>query len=136
MENTTSCFITTLEKEGYLLSKVRSGAEIGLAEAKENSAIVSGLSAGDIYPILVDIRTIKSISKEARDHFAMRDREPGVSAIAMLVASPVSRIIGNFFLGLNRPAVPTRMFSSNEDALNWIKKRIREKQVGADERHA
>lgn len=115
----SSCFRTTLEPQGYLLSYVSPGSEIGVEDARLNTETVNRLSGNNLYPILVDLRYIKSISKEARDHFAMRGRPPGVSAIAMLVASPVSRIIGNFFLGLNRPTVPTRMFTSEKDALAW-----------------
>jgi len=73
---------------------------------------------------LVDLRDINSITKEARDHFSMRDRKPAVSAIAMLVKSPVSSIIGNFFLGLNKPSVPTHLFTSEVKAVNWLEQFI------------
>ncbi|HET6990441.1 MAG TPA: hypothetical protein VFJ43_03915 [Bacteroidia bacterium] len=113
-------FTTTLDKRGFIISKVRPGAEIGLVEAKANTQTVIDISGGANYPILVDIREIKSVSKEARDHFSMRGRKPNVTAIAMLVNSPLSRIIGNFFLGLNKPTVPTQMFNSETDAIAWM----------------
>jgi hypothetical protein len=118
----SSVFITSFIADGYILTKVKSGAEIGLNDAKENTEIVINLSKGKNFPILVDLREIKSISKEARDHFSMRGRKPHVTAIAMLVNSPVSRIVGNFFLGLNKPTVPTRLFNSQKEAVNWIAK--------------
>lgn len=113
-------FTTTLDKRGFIISKVRPGSEIGLNEAKGNTQAVIDISGGANYPIFVDIREIKSISKEARDHFSMRGRKPNVTAIAMLVSSPLSRIIGNFFLGLNKPTVPTKMFTSEIDAIAWM----------------
>jgi hypothetical protein len=113
-------FTTTLDKRGFIISKVRPGSEIGLNEAKGNTQAVIDISGGSNYPIFVDIREIKSISKEARDHFSMRGRKPNVTAIAMLVSSPLSRIIGNFFLGLNKPTVPTKMFTSEPDAISWM----------------
>lgn len=115
-----SIFETTLDPRGFIISRVAPLAEINLEHAKENTAKVRELSGDVVYPILVDIRKIRSISKEARDHFAMRGRKPGVVAIAMLVSSPLSRIIGNFFLGLNRPVVPTRMFTDRDQAESWI----------------
>jgi len=115
-------FTTTLDKRGFILSKVHPGSEIGLNEAKGNTQAVIDISGGANYPIFVDIREIKSISKEARDHFSMRGRKPHVTAIAMLVKSPVSRIIGNFFLGLNRPTVPTRLFNQEKEAILWMKR--------------
>lgn len=115
-----SVFETTLDPRGFIVSRVAPLAEIDLEQARENTKKVRELSGDQVYPILVDIRKIRSISKEARDHFAMRDRKPGVIAIAMLVSSPLSRIIGNFFLGLNHPVVPTRMFTDRDQAERWI----------------
>lgn len=115
-------FNTTLDPRGFIVSRVSPLAEIELEHAKENTKKVNQLSGDHVYPILVDIRKIRSISKEARDHFAMKGRKPGVVAIAMVVSSPLSRIIGNFFLGLNQPTVPTRLFNDEEAAVAWIKK--------------
>lgn len=120
MNTTDSIFDTTLDPRGFIISRVAPLAEIGLEHAQANTKTVRQLSGDQVYPILVDIRKIRSISKEARDHFAMRDRKPGVLAIAMLVSSPLSRIIGNFFLGLNHPVVPTRMFTDRDQAERWI----------------
>ncbi len=120
MSTADSIFETTLDPRGFIISRVAPLAEINLDHAKENSAKVRELSGDQVFPILVDIRKIRSISKEARDHFAMRGRKPGVVAIAMLVSSPLSRIIGNFFLGLNHPVVPTRMFTDREQAEEWL----------------
>lgn len=115
-------FTTKLDPRGFVHTHVRAGSEIQLEDAKENTAMVIAVSGGANYPILVDLRKIKSISKEARDHFSMRGRKPNVTAIAMLVSSPLSRIIGNFFLGLNKPTVPTRMFTSEEEGIAWMKR--------------
>lgn len=118
----TRVFQTQFIPEGYILTKVKAGSEIRLEDAEGNTETVISLSKGSNFPILVDLREIKSISKEARDHFSMRGRKPNVTAIAMLVNSPVSKIIGNFFLGLNKPTVPTRLFTSQREAKNWISK--------------
>ena len=113
-------FDTTKDPRGFIVSRVAPLAEVELEHARENTRVVRELSGDEVYPILIDIRKIRSISKEARDHFAMRDRKPGVVAIAMLVSSPLSQIIGNFFLGLNQPAVPARMFNDKLKAEEWI----------------
>lgn len=115
-------FKTSFVPEGYIQTVVKSGSEISLADAEKNTEAVVELSKGSNYPILVDLREIKSISKEARDHFSMRGRKPHVTAISMLVNSPVSKIVGNFFLGLNKPTVPTRLFTSQKEAINWVLK--------------
>ncbi len=122
MKTYESIFDTTLDPHGFIISRVSPLAEVELEHAMENTRKVHEISGDQVYPILVDIRKIRSISKEARDHFAMRDRKPGVVAIALLVSSPLSRIIGNFFLGLNQPKVPTKLFTDEGMAVDWIRK--------------
>lgn len=101
---------------------VKKNAEIGLKEAVAATEAVVEIFNGEIAPILVDIRQIRSISREAREHFTMKNRKPNVSAIGLLVKSPLSSLIGNFFLGINKSSVPTRIFTSEKKATEWLRK--------------
>lgn len=114
----------TYIKDGICYTTVKPGVVVDVEDAKENTLVVRSLSGDNIFPILVDLRLINHITKEARDHFSMRERKPGVNAIAMLVKSPVSKIIGNFFLGLNKPTVPTQLFNTEARALKWLEEYI------------
>lgn len=120
----TSIFTTWLDESGICRTVVKKNGAIGLIEAKDNTMEVEKISNGKLPPILVDIREIKSIDKQARDHFAMKNRAPKVCAIGVLIKSPLSKVIGNFFLGINLPSVPTKLFTSEEKALEWLKKFI------------
>jgi hypothetical protein len=93
-----------------------------LEDALENTKSVLKVSNGIKYPMMVDTREIRSISKEARDHFSMRNRNGNVNSIAVLIGSPVSVVVGNFFMGLNKPAVPTKLFTTPEKAFKWLEK--------------
>ena len=44
-----------------------------------------------------------------------------LTAAALIIANPVSRIIGNFFMGLNKTAFPFQLFTNQEEALKWLK---------------
>ena len=54
----------------------------------------------------------------ARLEFARRDDL--VSALALIVGSPLSRIIGNFFLSVNKPLYPARLFDNEASGLAWL----------------
>ncbi|MES2593046.1 MAG: hypothetical protein V4608_14280 [Bacteroidota bacterium] len=114
-------FTTWLGDDGICYTVVKPNVEIVLEDAMANSAAIKAISSGMVFPLLVNLKAIKTISKEARDHFSMRNRTPGVTAIAMLINSPGSRIIGNFFLGINKPAVPTKLFNDKNKAIEWLK---------------
>ncbi len=115
-------FTSWLGNDSICYTVVKPNVIVDLQDAKENTSSVKEISGDTIYPLLVNLMEIKSITKEARDHFSMQNRTPGVSAIAMLIRSPVSRVIGNFFLGMNRSSVPTKLFTIESEAILWLKR--------------
>ena len=70
--------------------------------------------------VLIDMTTVSEISKEARDYFANERTASIQRATALLIGSPVSRVIGNFFMGLNKPISPTRLFTDPQKAIRWL----------------
>ena len=118
----TRVYYTWMGEDGVARTQVKPGAQVVLADARENSAAVNGLEGPLKYPLIVDTREITSITKEARDYFSLRGRESRVVAFAMVIDSPLSRIIGNFFLGLNKPRVPARLFTDCQSAAEWCRK--------------
>ena len=70
--------------------------------------------------VLIDMRAIKSISRDAREYYANERTASIQRATALVIESPVSRVIANFFMGLNRPLTPTRMFTDVDEAIEWL----------------
>ena len=110
-----------LEEDGIVRATYFPKAEETLAEAKEHIAAVVKVSRGNKYPVLVDCRKLKSITREAREYYAGKETANAVNAMAVLMGSPVSRTLGNFFMRLNKPLSPTRLFTSETEALEWLK---------------
>ena len=76
--------------------------------------------------LLIDIRGIRTIDRAARRLFgsdAVSDGY-GVQALALVMGSPLSTFIGNFWFAINRPKHPTRLFTSQERAHQWLEDRI------------
>ena len=110
-----------LGEDGIARSIYFPNAEETLADAKEYIATVVKISKGKRCPLFVDMRNCKSITREAREYYAGEKSAKAVSAAAGLIGSPVSRIIGNFFMRLNKPVLPTKIFTSETEALEWLK---------------
>jgi hypothetical protein len=72
-------------------------------------------------PMLVDIRNLKTVSKESRNTYSSEKTAEYLKAAALIVGNPVSRIMGKFFLGINRSAMPVRVFTDAEKAVEWLK---------------
>jgi len=72
-------------------------------------------------PVFLDMRSIRSLDRGARLHYASQQSADTSLAVGLLVGSPLSRAIGTFFLGLNKLPIPFRLFSSEAEALCWLR---------------
>jgi hypothetical protein len=73
------------------------------------------------YACLVDMRNLKFMTKEAREYLA-KEGAQYIKAGALITGSPLSNALGNIFLSLNKPNVPTKLFNDEEQAFSWLKK--------------
>jgi hypothetical protein len=80
------------------------------------------LSAGESYPVLADGRKALYWTKDSRKFMAGSLNNKYITSIAILITSPIHRILVNFYLNINNPSVPTRFFNSEAEAINWLKK--------------
>lgn len=77
-------------------------------------------AGGILKPILLEITGVASISREAR---AVLSRSRSASAIAVVGASAVDRVLANFLLGGEPPPCPTRYFGDEDKAIAWLLER-------------
>jgi len=107
-------------EDNVLRARYGAGTCETLADAQANVAEAKKLAAGAMLPVLIDMSAMVSITKEARDYYSSAAPAAYSLAQALITASPLSRLIGNFFLGLNKPPMPVRLFTSESDALRWL----------------
>ncbi len=116
-----------VDNNEILHSTYLEGVDVEIEHTKENTAVFKKLANGKKVPIIIDVRGVRSITREARGTASSPDAVNIAKAIALLVGSPVSRVIGNFYMGLNKPPYPVKLFSSEKKAIAWLKKYIEEK---------
>ena len=111
-----------LNEEGLVIVRINNGARQSLADAKENLAMAVLETRGKRRPLLVDIRQAQPLDADARHHYSGETLVEQFSALALLVeASPWGRMIGNVYLGVARPGVPSRLFADEAQAVDWLK---------------
>ncbi len=117
-----SCYYTWMGSDGIARTKVKLGADVTLKEARENSDAVNSFYKGDKFPLLVDARGIRSMTRDARNQFSLKGRDSGVKGFAIIIDSSISKVVGNFFMGINKPRVSARLFTNETQALTWLKR--------------
>jgi hypothetical protein len=109
-----------LDPRGFVRATVFEGADMDLADARDNVAATFEVGGRRRTPVLVDLRGVRSQTRECRKYFVGPEATAMTGPVALLVGSPVSRVIGNFFLRLNDQRVPTRLFSDEGEAAAWL----------------
>ena len=72
-------------------------------------------------PTLVQMPQMVRVDRESRALFASEAYMRLCSQTALVVGSPVSRVISIFFVGLNRPKYPYKIFDDAELATTWLR---------------
>ncbi len=108
----------SLREDGIVQMVVFPGAVYTLADTREGLAAIVNVSEGTRHPLLADARNLKKMDFAARQESATFKE---VTSVAILIDSTVSRIIGNVFLTFNKMAFPIRLFSSEAEAIEWLK---------------
>ena len=115
-----------LRDDGLLYVVMRPGCRDTEATAREIIAASVKHAGSSSRGILIDMSAVAAITREARSYYAYRPFPRPDMAVALVVGSRVSRMIANFFLGLNRPPVPVRMFDDELVAAEWLHEKVRE----------
>lgn len=110
------CFI----EDGILFFICKEGLELDILSARKISEIFIAIQNGKKHPLCVDISGLADTDKAGRDFMALYS-ENFCTAVAFIANSELSRIIGNFYLQVNKPVVPTKLFMEKEKALEYLR---------------
>lgn len=117
---TTRVCVFELDPRGFVRATMQHGARFAFEDAVESVDARFLVGGGRPRPVLVDMRGIREQTREAREYFAGEEAAAKLLAVALFVDSPLSRMIGNFFLGLGVQRTPSKLFTVESDAVAWL----------------
>lgn len=106
-------------RNGILFVEYKSDVHIDLVAAQLIVADRIRFQNDSYYAVLCDIRGITSIDKEARDYLA-QSGSVLTKAVALVYDQPVSLMLSTFYLEINRPRVPSAVFTDRGAALGFL----------------
>ncbi|MBP9899505.1 MAG: hypothetical protein KBF28_14085 [Gemmatimonadales bacterium] len=111
-----------LGDDGILRAVVAPGLVTTLDDAKENVLAFGRAGGGTRRLCVIDMRAhAASATRDAREYYAGPENAKVVLAVALLVRSSIGRMMGNFFLGINKTVFPLRLFGEPEPAIEWLR---------------
>ncbi len=81
------------------------------------------IAGGRRRALLVDMRDTGAQDRATRT--AWTSRSDLQSATALIVGTPLSRIMGNVFINMSRPPTPVRLFDNEASAVAWLTRFVR-----------
>lgn len=96
------------------------GIELNEEDVREMRKIYLKFSENKPFAILLDAVYDFTPTEEARKLLASKEYTELRIAAAFVTNSLANKLFGNFFIRFNRPATPTRMFTDEKTAFNWL----------------
>lgn len=109
-----------LEEDGILRVTAHPGMDVDLADVQEIIRVQAELTGGKMVRFLLDLRSVRSVTREVLRSGADKELTKYTIAAAYLVSSPASTFIANLLLKMSNPSHPTRVFSSEEEGIKWL----------------
>ncbi|MBI3509419.1 MAG: hypothetical protein HY064_02065 [Bacteroidetes bacterium] len=104
--------------------QINEGVEIELQDAIELVEIGTRLTKGLRVGALVDGRSGYTDTNEARKYFAEKTAQQQFLAVAVITRALPQRLLVNFYINVNQPNVPTKMFTDEESAMKWLREQL------------
>jgi len=117
-EANSSGFACSMGEDGILRLQLARGTVIDLDLVKRIEARARELTGEKPGPMLVHGDNARNIDRAARRYLA---NVVGPTAQAVVVNSPIGRMIAGVFIGLSRESLPRRTFATEEAAVEWLK---------------
>ncbi|HQQ94659.1 MAG TPA: hypothetical protein PLQ93_08905 [Bacteroidia bacterium] len=101
--------------------RLKEDAEFTLENTLEQHQAQDELTKDQVYAVLVDARNHVSITKESRE-FMANYANPRRKATAILMnRNSAMLIMANFYMKVNKPRIPTKLFNTEEEAVRWLR---------------
>ncbi len=123
----TTKAIISITGDGHVLIRIKEQEDLHVIDIKDTLAAKRSLIGEIEHTVIFVTARFGTVSPEAREFSASPEVGKKVIARAIVTKSLSSRMLSNFYLRINKPSTPTRIFENEEDAADWLNK-IREKE--------
>ena len=117
-------FARFLIEDNVLVVNYKEGLHITYEIAEQIVRDRLTFTKGKKMPVIINSHGVISIDKPAREFLASENGTVGLLATAIIVDSDYTRLLGNFFIIVNKTKIPVRIFSDIPRSVKWLQKYI------------
>jgi hypothetical protein len=114
-----------LRDDGVVVTRINAGAAQTLDDARANLAASIAATGGTRRPLLVDISRCLPLQPPVRHYYTGKLLTDAFNSLGLLIeATSFGRMMGNVYLRVARPGVPTQLFARRASAAKWLSKHV------------
>jgi hypothetical protein len=120
----TSIAIISINNDGVGHQYFKDNITMDVPEQMENLEAILKLCNGKPTPFVVTAGKNVIVTKDARDNaLSLEDKSP-INASAIVVQNLAYRLMAEFFIKVQKPKNPYKIFTKQEEAFEWCKQFI------------
>ncbi len=105
--------------DGIVAVNVTLDSDLDLDAMKEIVATRMEITDRKPHKVLIEAESNHDSTKEAREYLATYEGEVAV-AMAIVSNNLAVRMLANFYVKFDKPRIPTKLFKSREEAIDWL----------------
>ncbi len=117
---TTRTATIFIDENNILQFIIHQDIRIDYEDAIDNALVIKNLTQNLPVLKLIDMRLNCSIEKKAQEFIISSEIKNQTMARAILKGSVLNKVVVNFFIKINKPETPTRIFTNYEEAYGWL----------------
>ena len=107
-------------RKNLLIGTYKDGLYINLPIARQIVSDRIAFTGGSNIALMIVSRGVAAIDKPAREYLASDEGTTGIAAAAIVVGTPFSSLLGNFFLTVYKTKFPAKAFTKPARAEQWL----------------
>jgi hypothetical protein len=117
-------FEIRLLESGIIENVIKEGVHVERQDVQELKEMNQNLAGGEKYAVLISPHYLSTFSKEARELTASFDFAIDTVASAIIADNMGHRIVGEFYLQVNKPHINTKLFTNKDEAVDWLREQL------------
>lgn len=114
--------IIWMKEPGIICTSIKQGATIEYEDAVLNIQTSFEVNGNKPFKLIIDPSGAQHISRKARTYLSSKSATQKIQAVAIYAINNIGKIIGNFFIGINRPPMAIKLFESKDEATEWLRR--------------
>ncbi len=108
------------DERGFVRVECKLGEKLGLEDAIAINKARRVVAPQKKHLCLFRAKQISYVSRGSRGLAAHKETEDITIAFALVFSSSIGRVLGNFFIQVDKPQYPTKLFTNEEEAVTWL----------------